>query len=129
MDTRFPILISPLWRPLLLLFGATPGLSYVAIEDDMLHARFGLLFDRRFPLTTIESVHRSSWPFLYGIGWRTNFLGRFGLIGSHTRVVDVRFKERQKVWRIVPCRRLSVSLVDPDGFVEALSRRLEAVQA
>ena len=48
--TRFPIRISPLWRPVLLLFGATEGRSFAEIEDGELHVRFGFLFDHRFPL-------------------------------------------------------------------------------
>ncbi len=53
---RFPILISPLWRPFLLPFGATPERAFAAIEDNQLHVRFGRLFDHRFPLKAVEGV-------------------------------------------------------------------------
>ena len=78
---RFPIRRSPWWVPLLLLFGATPGRSYVELADDRLVARFGWLFHHSFPLADIEGAGRRSWPLLYGIGWRSNLFGVIGLIG------------------------------------------------
>ena len=53
---RFPILISPLWRPFLLPFGATAERAFAEIEDGQLHVRFGALFDHRFPLDQVESA-------------------------------------------------------------------------
>jgi hypothetical protein len=121
---RFPILRSPWWAPLLLLFGATPGRSYVELADDRLVARFGWLFHYSFPLADIEGAGRRSWPLLYGIGWRTNLFGVIGLIGSHRNVVEVRLKRRRWVWMLLPlpCNRLAVSLEDPKVFLEALGK-------
>ena len=121
---RFPILRSPWWAPLLLLFGATPGRSYVELADDRLVARFGWLFHYSFPLADIEGAGRRSWPLLYGIGWRTNLFGVIGLIGSHRNVVEVRLKRRRWVWMLLPlsCNRLAVSLEDPEAFLEALGK-------
>jgi len=122
--TRFPIRRSPWWVLLLLLFGATPGRSYVELADDRLVARFGWLFDYSFPLAGIEGAGRRSWPLLYGIGWRTNLFGVIGLIGSRGNVVEVRLKRRRWVWMLLPlsCNRLAVSLKDPEAFLEALGK-------
>jgi hypothetical protein len=121
---RFPIRRSAWWVPLLLLFGATPGRSYVELADDRLVARFGWLFDDSFPLAGIEGAGRRSWPLLYGIGWRTNLFGVIGLIGSRGNVVEVRLKRRRWVWMLLPlsCNRLAVSLKDPEAFLEALGK-------
>jgi hypothetical protein len=95
--TLFPIRRSPWWVLLLLLFGATPGRSYVELADDRLVARFGWLFHHRFPLAGIEGAGRRSWPLLYGIGWRTKLFGVIGLIRSRGNVVEVRLKRRRWV--------------------------------
>jgi len=119
---RFPILLSPFWRPLLLPFGGTPKRSYVELEDGALHVRFGWLFDHRFPLTQVEAASPSHWPLLGGIGWRTNFRGTVGLIGTYVNVVEIRFKERQRLRMFLPtsCERLYLSLAEPHDFIAAL---------
>jgi hypothetical protein len=124
--TRFPIRRSPVWRPLILLFGATAGRSYVELAEDRLAARFGWLFDHSFPLGGIEGAARRSWPWLYGIGWRSNLFGVLGLIGSHAGVVEIRLRRRRWLWMLLPlpCNRLAVSLEDPEGFLEALGRAI-----
>ena len=119
---RFPMLLSPFWRPLLLPLGGTPGRSYAEIEDGQLHVRFGLLFDQRFPLDEIEAAAPSHWPVWAGIGWRASFRGTVGLIGTYVNIVEVRFKQRQRVRMVlpVPCRRLFISLAEPRDFISAL---------
>ncbi len=119
---RFPILMSPLWRPLLLPFGGTADRSFLEIEDGSLRVRFGWLFDHRFPLSEVEAASPSHWPVWGGIGWRTNLRGTVGLIGTYVHVVEVRFKAPQRVRMILPtpCRRLYVSLEEPRDFIAAL---------
>jgi hypothetical protein len=121
---RFPILRSPLSAPLLRLFGATPGHSYVELTDDGLVARFGWLFHYSFPLADIEGAGRRSWPLLYGVGWRSNLFGVVGLIGARENVVEVRLKQRRWIWMLLPlpCNRLAVSLEEPEAFLEALAK-------
>jgi hypothetical protein len=113
-----------LWRPLLLLFGATAGRSYVELAEDRLAARFGWLFDHSFPLSGIEGAARRSWPLLAGIGWRSNLVGVIGLIGSSAGVVEIRLRQRRWLWMLLPlpCNRLAVSLEDPQRFLEALNK-------
>jgi len=122
---RFPILISPLWRYLLLPFGATAARSFAEIKDGELHVRFGRLFDHCFPLEEVESVSLGHWPVWAGIGWRTNFRGSVGLIGTYVNTVEVRFKEPQRVRLLVRvrCERLYLSVEDPHAFISAVSKR------
>jgi hypothetical protein len=128
---RFPILISPLWRPLLLPFGGTPRWAFAELEDGQLHVRFGWLFDHRFALTDVEAASPSHWPVWAGIGWRTSFRGTVGLIGTYVNIVEVRFKEPQRVRMLVPmtCRRLYLSLDEPRSFVAALHEATAAAEA
>jgi hypothetical protein len=121
---RFPIRRSPVWVPLLVLFGATADRSYLEVAGDRLVARFGWLFHHSFPLGDVEGATRRSWPLLCGIGWRSNLLGIIGLIGSRTGVVEVRFRRRRWLWMVLPlpCDRLAVSLEDPEAFLEALDK-------
>ena len=128
---RFPILISPLWRPLLLPFGATAERSFAEVEDGNLHVRFGFLFQHRFPLDQVEGASLAHWPLWAGIGWRMNFRGTVGLIGTYVNTVEVRFKEPQRVRLLVPvrCRRLYLSVDDPRGFIAALRPRPAAAAA
>lgn len=125
---RFPILMSPLWRPLLLPFGGTSQRSYVELEDGVLHVRFGWLFDHRFPLNQVAAASPSHWPLLGGIGWRTNFRGTVGLIGTYVNVVEIRFKERQRLRMLLPtsCERLYISLQEPRDFIAALGEATAA---
>jgi hypothetical protein len=119
---RFPILVSPLWRPFLLPFGGSRDRSYVEIEDGTVRVRFGWLFDHRFPLDEVEGASPSHWPVWAGIGWRTNLAGTVGLVGTYVNVVEVRFKKPQRVRMLIPtrCQRLYVSLEEPREFMSAL---------
>jgi hypothetical protein len=122
------MLLSPFWRPLLLPFGGTPTRSYAEIEDGHLHVHFGLLFDQRFPLDEIEAAAPSHWPIWAGIGWRASLRGTVGLIGTYVNIVEVRFKQRQRVRMVlpVPCRRLFLSLEEPRDFISALQEATAA---
>ncbi len=127
---RFTIRRSGWLQPLLLLVGAARDAnSYVAIEGEALRVRFGWCFNETFPLSGIESVAMGRWPWYYGLGWRSNLVGMVGIVGSYSGVVEIRFKQRQRVAGILPffklgCDRLMVSLNEPDDFIEALSRAI-----
>ncbi len=119
---RFPILVSPIWKPFLLPFGVTEERSYVEIDDGELRVRFGW-FGHTFALDQIESAGREDWPLWGGIGWRTNFVGTVGLIGTYVNVVKIDFKEGQRVRMVLPlsCARLYVSVGNPQTLVATLS--------
>jgi len=119
--TKFPIRIDPVWRPLLLLGGATQGSSYLEIERDALIVRFGWLYQDTLQLSNIEGAEEGEWPIWMGIGWRVGFTDRLGLTGSYEGIVNVHFNEPIHVWRIASFKTMAVSLEDPTTFVAAIS--------
>lgn len=122
MNRRFQIRIDPIWRPLLVIGGATPENSFVQVTNQEITFSLGLLFRRTIPRSEVQAVFRRSWPLLYGVGWRSNLRGVIGLIGSYDNVVEVRLLRRQRpAWLVFPCDRICASLEDPDGFVEVLN--------
>ena len=124
---RFPMLMSPLWRPFLMPCGGTPERAYAEMENGSLRVRFGWLFNHRFPLSDVEAASPSHWPVWAGIGWRTNFRGTVGLIGTYVNIVEVRFKVPQRVRMLLPttCGRLYLSLEEPGDFIAALRQATE----
>jgi hypothetical protein len=121
---KFAIRIDPVWRPLLLVGGATRDNSYVELTDAGARFRCGAFFDRLIPYSDIKAVFPRSWPILYGIGWRSNLRGVIGLVGSYHDVVEVRLKQKsRRAWRIFPLDRLGVSLEEPERFVYELELR------
>jgi hypothetical protein len=117
------------WTPLLLLFGATRGNSYVELGESTVRTRMGLLFDEKLPLAEVKAVTRKRWPWIMGVGWRTDLFGHVGLIGAYGEVVEIAFKRKLRVrlWPFpfrLPCDRLSVRVEDADGLVAALKAAL-----
>jgi hypothetical protein len=117
-------------QPLLVLLGgATGARSYLEIDDERLVVRFGWFFDNTIELSNIESVGRSRWPWYGGLGLRSNLGGLIAAVGSYGGIVEIRLKQRIRAQSILPCirlpcRRLFVSLDEPDAFVAALSQAL-----
>lgn len=113
-------------KPLLWLFGGTDARSYVEIEGDTLHVRFGFLFDERIPIADIVLIERQEWPLLAGIGWRTNLIDSIAVVGSRSNVVRLKLSPRRwmKVLLPVHVESLYVSVDDPDAFVSEIRRRL-----
>ena len=120
MKNRYYIRIDPWWRPLVLVGGATRENAYVEMDDDSLTICFGLLFGHTVMRADIESAGKRSWPLWMGVGWRTDLRRMFGLIGSRQGVVELRLTTPVRVWRVLNCTRIAVSLEDPDGFLSAL---------
>ena len=120
MAARFQMRIDPVWRPMLLPFGGLQSGSFAEVTDDSVRFRFGLLFDRTFPLSDVAGAHRRVAHWWHGIGWRSNLVGRIGLLGSHSGVVEVRLKQRTRAFGVFPCDSIAISLQDPDGFLAAL---------
>lgn len=124
--SRFQMRLDPWWQPLLLAGGATPSNSYLELDEETLTVRFGVLFRDEIPRANIEGASETDWPWWMGVGWRTNLRDLAGLIGSYRGVVEVRLDTPQRVWRLLSCRRLAVSLEEPQAFLDALtaSRRV-----
>ncbi|HRI69106.1 MAG TPA: hypothetical protein PK156_32975 [Polyangium sp.] len=113
-------------KPLLWLFGGSSARSYVEIDGDTLHIRFGFLFDERIPLSNIVEVERQHWPMLAGIGWRTNLIDSIAVVGSYSNVVRLKISPRMWMKVIFPVRAesLYVSVDDPDTFVSEIRARI-----
>jgi hypothetical protein len=121
-EQRFPIRLDSWWQPLLLAGGATPESSFVELREDDIRVRFGFFFDQTLLLSDIESVQETAWPWFFGVGWRTNFLGQVALIGSHRGVVELKLRASRRAWGLVRYRRLVISLEEPQRFVEAIAK-------
>ena len=120
MDTRFAIRIDPWWQPLLLAGGATRDNAYVQVANGEVQVQFGWLFRHTFRRSEIAEAVLRDWPIWMGVGWRTNLLDQIGLIGSYRGVVELRLYAPIRVWRVLRCRRLAISLEEPGRFLEAL---------
>jgi hypothetical protein len=125
MNKRFQIKMDPYWRPLLLLGGATSSNSFVEVGADYVAFNFGFAFHYRIPRDEVKAVFPRSWPFWYGIGWRSNFRGVIGIVGSYEDVVEVRLNKRRRAWAAFPMDRIGVSLEDPKGFIAAFTEFAE----
>jgi hypothetical protein len=126
MSKRFNIKMDPLWRPFLLLGGATRSNSFVEVGPESVAFNFGVGFHYRIPRDEIKAVFERSWPLWYGIGWRSNFRGVIGLVGSYEDVVEVRLNNRKRAWAVFPMDRIGVSLEDPKGFIAAFTEFKQA---
>jgi hypothetical protein len=67
---RYPMRLDLPWRPLLALFGGTPGRAYVEVTPSTVRFRFGWLFDVTLPRAEILDAQPVKWPWWLGIGWR-----------------------------------------------------------
>jgi hypothetical protein len=120
MAERFAIRVDAFCRPFLLLGGAGGENSYVEVDKDAVTVRFGWLFNQTIPRDEIEGAEPAQWPWWAGIGWRTNFSGTIGLVGSYDAVVEIRFRQRRRLWGFTGYRGLAVSLQEPERFLQAL---------
>jgi len=118
---RYYMKVDPMWRPVVLVGGATRENSYVEFDDHDVTFCFGMLFSHTIQRSNIANVKRREWPIWLGVGWRTDFLNSVGLIGSFSNVVEIELKEPITFWRFARCTRLAISLEQPDEFVAALS--------
>jgi hypothetical protein len=120
---RFNIRIDPVWRPLMLIVAATQTNSYAAFEGETLRVRFGVVFNEALALSNVATAAGRSWPWWQGIGVRA-FGEQLGVIGSTENVVELTLREPMRIslgfvpWPFT-IRRVSLSLEDPQGFLDA----------
>jgi hypothetical protein len=119
---RYQMRVDPVWRPFVLVGGATKRTSYVEVTPEAVTFHFGYLFNHTEPRAEITAVKKRGWPWWAGIGWRTNMRGTVGMIGSYNGVVEVSFIGDSKAWGLLPLNSIAVSLEDPDGFLTELSQ-------
>ncbi len=122
---KFTIARSPLARPILSLFSATEGRSFIDIDRDQLEIRFGF-FHQVIARDQLRSVSLQPEPRWYqrSIGWRWNLGSRIALLGATHNLVRLELTERRRmfigVW--VRADEIIVSLEQPALFVESLRR-------
>jgi len=120
---RHSILIDSYWLPLMLPFGTRRSRSYLEVSETALNLVFSPFFRESVPRDRIAAVRPCSWPRLGGIGWRVGRGGTVGLIGSRKNTVEILLREPQRVrvaFLPMSCRRIVVSLQDPDAFIADL---------
>ena len=123
---RFAMRLDPWWQPLLLLLGATPGNSYVALEGDAVRVRFGF-FQYLLPCERIVGARRAPGNWGYGIGVHGNPFSWLVVNGSLAGLVELQLVPPVRTWVLfipVRCSRLYVSLEQPDAFLQALGQGL-----
>lgn len=121
----YAIRLDPVWRPLLLIAGATRDRSFVETSADAVRLKFGPLFDATVPRSDIAAATSRRPTPLSGIGLRLGF-GSVGLLGSRSGLVEIRLKTPRRFaiafvptpWRV---GRILVSVDDPDALIADLS--------
>lgn len=118
----FAITRSKWVRPLLWVMGATAGRSYVTVDGQRLHARFGY-YSLDVPLDHVTAAERSSWSLWSGIGIRTNLSNSIALVGSTDNVVRLRVQPplRATVLKIpIQMTELYLSIDEPNRFLQVV---------
>lgn len=119
---QFAIRVGFWQRPLLALFGVRRDQSYVVLDGDGIAVRFGF-WRHRFPRAHLVSARNAGRVLRYGLGWHADFVSSLCINGSFGGMVELTFDPAERVRLLrLPCRckRLYVSLEDPDGFLSAL---------
>ena len=120
---RHSILIDSYWLPFMLPFGTRRSRSYLEVSETALNLVFSPFFRESVARDRIATVRPCSWPRFSGIGWRVGLGGTVGLIGSRKNTVEILLREPRRVrvaFLPMSCRRIVVSLQDPDAFIADL---------
>jgi hypothetical protein len=118
---EFPIRYG-VFRPLLSVLGAGPGVSGISLDGERLRVRMGWSFRTEIPVASITGAERYR-GLVGGIGvhgWR----GRWLVNGSAKGVVSVRIDPPAPARVLgvpVKLRTLQVSVEEPEEFIAALS--------
>jgi hypothetical protein len=111
------------FRWLLSVLGMGPRFSRIELTDDTLVVRMGWAFRATLSRSAITGVRASSGP-VGGIGvhgWR----GRWLVNGAASGLVTLTIDPPGRAYMVFPVqvRQLTMSLEDPDAFIEALGPR------
>lgn len=129
---RFAFAFDPRVTKLLSVLGARPSTSAVTVTDDDLDVRFGP-WHLTTPLTNVRSVQVTGpYSLVRVIGPRLSLKDGGVTLGSSPHGgTCVLFHEPVPLLfgRLRPHPGLTVTVLDPDGLVEALERRLPRAEA
>jgi hypothetical protein len=118
-DERFPISFGAL-RPLFVVLGLLPRLSYVERRGDELWVRMGWAFSSHFPVAAIASIAPYTGT-VGGIGVH-GFGGRWLVNGSASNIVAVTLSTPHRAYVLgfpVRLSELRLSLETPQRFISA----------
>jgi hypothetical protein len=122
---QFAIRVDSWQWPLLALFGVQRDRSYVALDDEAVYVRFGF-WRHRFPRAHLVGARNAGRVLRYGLGWHADFVGSLCVNGSFGGMLELTFDPPER-FRLLGlpgrCKRLYVSLEDPEGFLRALNGR------
>ncbi len=120
---RYEIKITEnfLMEPIMAVFGVSQATSFVELGETTLEVKMGIWFHETIPIAAVSALGPSEWPWWAGLGVKLHHHG-VGLVGSQENVVNVKFREPQKVTAVVPvsCEQLWISMADRDGFLRKL---------
>lgn len=127
---RFPIKISPVWRPLFTVFGFATSASYIDIDDEAVTFHFGTA-NETVPLHNVKCVVQRSWPLFFGLGPKLGPDGGVAYVGSTDGVLQIWFKEpvAMNIWGLFghsTATCVTVSVEDPQGFKDAIEKKIAA---
>jgi hypothetical protein len=128
---RFPIKISPFWKPLFTVLGSSQASSFVDLDSDAgtLRVKCGIWFSETFSIDEIAEVKPSSWPWYGGLGVKLGPTSEsVSVVCSLEGIVAIRFHRPQAMHVLVVVNRpeLRISLEDPEGFMAALGEAMDA---
>ncbi len=118
---RFAIAYSSVWRPLMTVLGLGPRRSGVDLMGSEVVVRLGWAFTGRIPRAAVVSASREPRKRIsIGVhGWRGDWLVNGSSRGIVVLEIDTPVPARALGVRI-GLHRLSVSLENPDGFLDEL---------
>src|SRR5689334_20149955 len=105
---RYPIRVSPPWRPVFSLFGAPKESAWVDLdlERRVIHVKCGIWFDEELPLDEVVAVEPSTWPWWGGLGVKLGpSADTVGVVCSRDGVLEIRFRTAQKMRVLFTVRR------------------------
>ena len=120
---RFPIRFSSgngiLFRGLLI----SPSNSFVDLGGETVHVRLGWAFSGRIPRRLVQRAAMGKPPAIRFTAGAHGWGGRWLVNGAPDGIVDIELTEPVRAFVAgfpIRLRVLSVSLEDPDGFLEAV---------
>ena len=123
---------DPVSRAALSLFNVTSATAYVEIHEDELVVREGNLFQESFPLSSLGKAGLDNWEWYMGLGVRTDFQGTVAPVTSWDKIVSIPVDKPRSLFLPllgslglqVECRRLILSVAEPDAFLIAFNSAL-----
>ncbi|MEN9253149.1 MAG: hypothetical protein Q6L58_12005, partial [Thermostichales cyanobacterium BF3_bins_165] len=121
---------DPLSKVVTPLLNVSVSTAYVELGETELEVKEGNLFHHTFPLKALGRAERTTWQWYMGLGLHTDFQGLVAPITSTENLVLIPLLTPTEVFLPllgplglqVTCRRLIVSLVEPDGFLTVFNQ-------